>query len=56
MGAGISVVRIAEFACTVIGPEERKFIYDVYDEFLDLCSKKGMNVVFGTPTQRRLHG
>ena len=48
--AGISVVRIAEFAWTVTEPEEGIFRFDFFDRFLDLCLEKGMKVIFGTPT------
>lgn len=48
--AGITVIRIAEFAWNLIEPEEGTFTYGFFDEFLDLCSEKGMKVIFGTPT------
>lgn len=50
LDAGITVIRIAEFAWNLIEPEEGIFTYEFYDEFLDLCSEKGMKVIFGTPT------
>lgn len=50
LAAGITVIRIAEFAWNKIEPEEGKFVYDFFDEFLDLCSIKKMKVIFGTPT------
>ena len=37
--AGISVIRIAEFAWSKVEPEEGVFTYDFFDEFLDLCSE-----------------
>ena len=45
--AGISVIRIAEFAWSKVEPEEGVFTYDFFDEFLDLCSEKQMKVIFG---------
>ena len=48
--AGISVVRIAEFAWNKIEPEEGKFQFDFFDKFLNLCEEKKMKVIFGTPT------
>ena len=48
--AGISVIRIAEFAWSKVEPEEGVFTYDFFDEFLNLCSEKQMKVIFGTPT------
>lgn len=50
LDAGISVIRIAEFAWNKIEPEEGKFTFAFFDEFLDLCSDKKMKVIFGTPT------
>ena len=50
LDVGITVIRIAEFAWTLIEPEEERFTFDFFDEFLDLCSRKGMKVIFGTPT------
>ncbi|MBS7316602.1 MAG: beta-galactosidase [Clostridiaceae bacterium] len=48
--AGISVIRIAEFAWSLIEPQEGLFCFDFFDEFLNLCSEKDMKVIFGTPT------
>lgn len=50
LAAGISVVRIAEFAWSKVEPEEGMFTFGFIDEFLDLCEEKGMKVIFGTPT------
>ena len=47
---GISVVRIAEFAWNKVEPEEEKFTYTFFDEFLDICLEENMRVIFGTPT------
>jgi len=49
-GYGIEVIRIAEFAWSKFEPEENCFTYDFFDSFLDLAAKKGMKVIFGTPT------
>lgn len=48
--AGITVIRIAEFAWNKFEPREGEFTYDFFDEFLALCEKEGMQVIFGTPT------
>ena len=48
--AGISVIRIAEFAWNQLEPEDGVFTYGFFDRFLDLCAEKGMKVIFGTPT------
>lgn len=48
--AGISVIRIAEFAWNKVEPRDGEFTFDFFDDFLDLCEKHGMKVIFGTPT------
>lgn len=48
--AGLEVIRIAEFAWSKVEPKESQFEYDFFDEFLDLCDKVGMKVIFCTPT------
>lgn len=50
LDTGITVIRIAEFAWNLIEPEEGVFTYAFFDGFLDLCERKGMKVIFGTPT------
>lgn len=47
---GIEVIRIAEFAWSKFEPQEGVFTYDFFDRFLELTLKKGMKVIFGTPT------
>ena len=47
---GIKVVRIAEFAWNKIEPEEGVYTYEFYDSFLELAHRKGMKVIFCTPT------
>lgn len=48
--AGISVIRIGEFAWNKFEPREGEFTYDFFDRFLALCQQEGMKVIFGTPT------
>ena len=48
--AGISVIRIAEFAWNKLEPEYGVSTYGFFDRFLDFCAEKGMKVIFGTPT------
>lgn len=50
LDAGISVVRIAEFAWSKVEPSEGDYTFAFFDEFLDLCDEKGMKVIFSTPT------
>lgn len=47
---GISTIRIAEFAWSLIEPREGEFTYSFFDDFLDLCARMDMKVIFGTPT------
>lgn len=48
--AGISVIRIAEFAWNKCEPREGEFTFDYFQRFLDLCQQEGMQVIFSTPT------
>ncbi|MDD3278304.1 MAG: beta-galactosidase [Lachnospiraceae bacterium] len=48
--AGISTIRIAEFAWSKFEPLEGEFTFAFFDEFLELCRKTGMKVIMGTPT------
>jgi len=48
--SGINVIRIAEFAWNKIEIKENEYNYDFYDEFLELCEKHDMKVIFCTPT------
>lgn len=50
LDAGITVIRIAEFAWSIFEREEGVFTFDFFDRFLALCEHKGMQVIFGTPT------
>jgi beta-galactosidase len=48
--AGISVIRIAEFAWTIFEPAEGTFSFDFFDEFLAVAEEEGIRVIFGTPS------
>jgi len=48
--AGITVIRIAEFAWSKFEKREGEFTFDFFDRFLELCVEKGMKVIFCTPT------
>ncbi|HCR82367.1 beta-galactosidase [Muricomes intestini] len=50
LDAGITVIRIAEFAWSLFEPEEGRFQFDFFDEFLELCLEKKMKIIMGTPT------
>lgn len=47
---GITTIRVGEFAWNLTEPEEGVFTFDFWDGFFDLVEKKGMKVIFGTPT------
>ncbi len=47
---GIATIRVGEFAWNLTEPEEGVFTFDFWDGFFDLVEKKGMKVIFGTPT------
>ena len=47
---GIFIIRIAEFAWNKVEPEEGKFTYTFFDEFLDVAESENMKVIMGTPT------
>lgn len=48
--AGFDVVRVGESAWGYFEPEEGKFQFDLFDDFIELCRKHGLKVIFGTPT------
>lgn len=47
---GIEIIRIAEFAWNKFEPIEGEFTFDFFDKFIDLAHKKGMKIIFCTPT------
>lgn len=48
--AGIQVIRVAEFAWSLMEPEEGRFTWDFWGRFLTLCDEVGMKVILCTPT------
>ena len=50
LAVGIRTVRVAEFAWALLEPEEGRFDFALFDDFLALCAEKGMQVILGTPT------
>jgi len=50
LDAGIEVIRIAEFAWNKFEPTEGNYIFEFFDEFMDLAEEMGMKVIFCTPT------
>lgn len=47
---GIKVIRIAEFAWNKFEPREGEYTFEFFDKFLAIAEKKGMKVIFCTPT------
>jgi beta-galactosidase len=52
---GLSIVRIGEFAWSKIEPRNGQFDLCWLDDFVDLVSKEGLQVVLGTPTAAPPH-
>jgi len=48
--AGISCIRIGEFAWNLVEPREGEFTFDFFDRFLETAREADMQVIFGTPT------
>ena len=48
--AGLSLVRIAEFAWAKMEPTEGKFTWDWLDRAIDVLAAEGLQIVIGTPT------
>lgn len=47
---GIQRVRVGEFAWALFEPEEGVFDFALFDRFLSLAARQGMEVIMGTPT------
>lgn len=50
LAAGIEVVRVFEFAWSIVEPREGEFDFTLFDGFLALAHAKGMRVILCTPT------
>ena len=48
--AGISVIRVAEFAWNRFEPSEGSFTFSFFDSFMIVAERAGMDVIFCTPT------
>ncbi|HEY45879.1 MAG TPA: beta-galactosidase [Anaerolineae bacterium] len=48
--AGLSLVRIAEFAWVVMEPREGQFTWDWLDQAIEVLAAEGLQVILGTPT------
>jgi Beta-galactosidase len=49
-GYGVEVVRLMEFAWTIIEPRKGRFDFSLFDRALDLLDKRGIKAILGTPT------
>jgi beta-galactosidase len=47
---GVEVVRIMEFAWTLIEPTKGRFDFSLFDGAIDLLAERGIGVILGTPT------
>jgi beta-galactosidase len=48
--AGLSLVRIAEFAWALMEPREGEFTWNWLDQAIDVLAAEGLQVILGTPT------
>jgi hypothetical protein len=48
--AGISLVRIAEFAWVAMEPREGEFTWNWLDQAIEVLAAEGLQVILGTPT------
>jgi beta-galactosidase len=48
--AGLSLVRIGEFAWALLEPEPGRFEFDWLDEAIEILDEAGLEIVLGTPT------
>ena len=47
---GCNVIRIGEFAWHLMEPQEGKFDFSFFDRVIAAAGKRGLSVIFGTPT------
>ena len=47
---GCNVIRIGEFAWHRMEPQEGAYDFSFFDGVIDLAKKKGLQIIFGTPT------
>ena len=48
--AGVSIIRVGEFAWSMLEPEEGRFEFDWLDEAVRIFSGAGIDIIIGTPT------
>lgn len=48
--AGIEVIRLAEFAATLLEPEPGRYVFDLFDEVITTFGQAGIQTILGTPT------
>lgn len=53
---GCNVIRIGEFAWHLMEPQEGKFDFSFFDRVIAAAGKRGLSVIFGTPTAARPRG
>jgi beta-galactosidase len=47
---GVELVRMMEFAWTLIEPEKGRFDFSLFDRAIEVLARRGIKVVLGTPT------
>jgi beta-galactosidase len=47
---GVELVRMMEFAWTLIEPEKGRYDFSLFDRAIEVLAKRGIEVVLGTPT------
>jgi len=50
LSSGIEVIRVFEFAWSMVEPQEGQLNFSFFDRFLSLATAKGMRVIMCTPT------
>lgn len=49
--AGLMAVRIVELAWSRLEPEDNRFDFQWVDDFIELASREGLQIILGTPTE-----
>jgi len=49
-GYGVEVVRMMEFAWSLIEPEKGRFDFSLFDKAIAVLAKQGIGIILGTPT------
>lgn len=47
---GVSVVRMMEFAWTIVEPEKGRYDFSLFERAIEVAASRGLKVILGTPT------